>query len=409
MPNCHLCETEFETYLDFGRMPIANGFLTEEEFDDEYFYNLAIGQCPKCLMVQLVDFVPPEKLFHDKYPFHTSSSVKMQEHFEHWAWDIQGQLAHYDNPLVVEIGCNDGTMLRHFLRNRHIGVEPAMNMAELARQKGCRVYPSFFDEDAAEFIRSMDGRAQVIYGANVFPHIPDLHSVLRGIDLLLEPDGQVIIEEPYWPTVVSRNAFDQIYDEHYYYFTLHALERLFGHYGFECVKHRVQPTHGGSMRYTFMRNGKGIQFGGWSYRKWEAENPAVMDLQSYPDFRDRIERTAFDLGVTLCWDPKAVGYAATSKSTTVIHYCGLDPEDNISCIYDTTPNKIGKYSPGVHIPIRDYKHFKEDNPEYAVLFAWNHRREIVAKEMDWLKKGGKFIEYVPGGRLSDYSSIQSES
>jgi methylation protein EvaC len=392
--------------MDFGRMPIANGFLTEEEFEDEYFYNLAIGQCTDCLMVQLVDFVPPEKLFHDKYPFYTDSSDRMVKHFEDWAYEIKAELAHYRDPLVVELGCNDGTMLQHFVgKLRHVGVEPAMNMAEVARQRGCGVFPTFFNEETAAMIASLDSRAQIIYGANVFPHIPDLHSVMRGIELLLAHDGLLIIEEPYWPDIVSGGAFDQIYDEHYYYFNLCSLEKLCGQYGLMCINAVHYPVHGGSMRYTFTPEERPLP-SAYTYRV------RARELQTLPNlrvFRKRVNDTVDELENVIWKRGRAVvGYGATSKSTTLLNYAGIGSE-HLDYIYDTTPDKIGKFSPGMHIPIRDHKYFAEDNPDYALLLAWNHKDEIAAKEWDWLSKGGKFIEYVPEVKVSSCNTSQQPS
>ena len=207
--------------MSFGRMPIANGFLREEDFVDEFFFELCVGFCQHCTLVQLTHVVDPDKLFHGGYAYLSSISVRMADHFRLFADDVCRKHLGGNGGFVVEIGSNDGIMLQHFATRglRHLGVEPSSNVAEVARQKGISTLCEFFGETTAQAIVSEYGQADVILGANVVCHLPNIHSVLRGVDVLLKKDGVFIFEEPYLGDILDKVAYDQIYDEHVFYFS----------------------------------------------------------------------------------------------------------------------------------------------------------------------------------------------
>lgn len=400
MTPCLVCAQSIEPFISFGRMPIANGFLTAAQFPEEPFFELKTGFCDRCKMVQLTELVDQKRLFHENYAFFSSTSKRMAEHFKLFANNtIENHLKKSD-PLVVEIGSNDGIMLQYFAEAgiRHLGIEPSANVAQVAQGKGINTICSFFDEKLALDIVAANGQADVFLGANVMCHIPYLHSVAEGIKILLKPDGLLIFEDPYLGDIVEKTSYDQIYDEHAFYFSVTSVNYLFGQHDLEVVDVQSQNVHGGSMRYTLAHKGSfkineavGIQID-------KEINLGLYESETYDVLKKKIEKSRDDLMQLLKSlrkeNKRVAGYAATSKSTTVINYCGITP-DLVQYISDTTPIKQGKYSPGMHIPIRPYADFKNDYPEYALLFGWNHAEEIMEKEQDFIGSGGRWIMYIP--------------
>ena len=386
--------------MDFGRMPIANGFLSPDEFEKEYFFNLRVGFCTECKMVQLTEQVEREKMFHDHYAFFSSTSRRMATHFEQFAMDAKETLAGKADPFVAEIGSNDGIMLKHFAKDgiRHLGIEPSANVAEVAVKQGINTISRFFDEELAHAIVKKYGSADLFLGANVMCHIPTLHSVAEGIRILLKPDGLLMFEDPYLGDIIAKTSYDQIYDEHAFYFSVLSVQHLFAEHGLEVVDVKPQNVHGGSMRYVIGHKGQHpVSAAVTAQRNKELEQglarPATFDA-----FRKNVEHSRDELIRQLSQLKKdgkrVVGYAATSKSTTVTNYCGITP-DLIEFISDTTPIKQGKYSPGMHIPVRSYENFKSNYPDVALLFGWNHAEEIMDNEQAFRNAGGQWLVYVP--------------
>jgi methylation protein EvaC len=237
MPKCRICENTFDPFISFGKMPIANGFLTPEEFEKEYFYELKVGFCTKCTMVQLVEQPDRDMMFHDNYAYFSSISSKMAAHFRDFAKLVMGNYITDKNPFVVEIGSNDGIMLRHFADNgiRHLGVEPSGNVAQVAQEKGIDTLCEFFEESVAEQIKADHGQADVVVAANVMCHIPYLDSIIRGALRLLKPEGMFIFEDPYLGDIVEITSYDQIYDEHVFYFSVTSVQHLFNMHGMQVI------------------------------------------------------------------------------------------------------------------------------------------------------------------------------
>jgi methylation protein EvaC len=402
--NCRICDLAVQPFMTFGKMPIANGFLSPEDFSTEYFYELKPVFCENCLTFQIAEQPDPKKMFHSNYAFFSRTSTHMVNHFRSYAdWVISEHLSSSD-PFVVEMGSNDGAMMENFSKKkiRHLGVEPSKNVAEEARKYGINTLCSFFNLETAQKIVSAHGPADALIAANVMCHIPDLHSVAKGFDYLLKPEGVIIFEEPYLGDMIKNTAYDQIYDEHVYMFSAHSVRNIFKKYGFELIDAKPQKTHGGSMRYVLARNGnRTISKNVEKQITYEDEKKLHLK-ETYDRFREECELSRKNLVNLLQQQKKdgkrVVGYAATSKSTTILNYCGIGP-DLIEFISDTTPIKHGKYSPGVHIPVHSYHKLQNKYPDSLVLFAWNHKEEIMAKESSFLENGGEWITYVPHASL----------
>src|SRR5215472_15544642 len=359
--HCRVCETRIAPFMSFGRMPIANGFRRPEETSDEYFFELAPAFCTPCGMFQLMEQPQPEKMFHEQYAFYSSTSRYMQRHFESLAHSaISGVLAGRDDPFVVELGSNDGIMLQHFKARGlgHLGVEPSANVAEVARKQGVSTISAFFDRRLADRIAAEQGSADAILAANVMCHIPDLPGVAAGVQRLLKRDGVFIFEDPYLGDMIAKTSYDQIYDEHVFIFSATSVRRAFAPFGLELVDVAPQVTHGGSMRYTIAP--KGSRKASESVDQ-QLTKEAVLGLdraETYLKFKTNCESSRIGLTQTLerlrGQGKRIVGYGATSKSTTVINYCKIPPEQ-IEFISDTTPIKQGRLSPGAHIPVRPWR------------------------------------------------------
>jgi methylation protein EvaC len=335
-------------------------------------------------------------MFHDQYAFFSRSSAHMQRHFRDYAdWVCDHQLKG-NAPFVVEIGSNDGVMLENFSKRgiRHLGIEPSANVAAVARSHGVNTVVRFFGVEAAADVVREHGRASALIAANVMCHIPDLHGIARGADMLLNADGVLIFEEPYLGAMIEKTSYDQIYDEHVFIFSALAIANIFGPYGLALVDLLEQGTHGGSMRYVLAR--KGTRKSSPAVEKIMArERAAGLHLpRTFKAFRQACEASKDRLMRSLVDEKKAgrrvVGYGATSKSTTILNYCCIGP-DLIEYISDTTPIKQGKFTPGMHIPVRPYSAFVEDYPDTALLFAWNHRTEIMEKEKRFADLGGRWL------------------
>jgi methylation protein EvaC len=355
-------------------------------------------------MVQLLEQPTPEQMFHDAYAFFSSTSTRMAAHFEELALHTMRDHLRGNDPFVVEIGSNDGILLRHFARKglRHLGVEPSMNVAEAASANGVRTRCAFFNNELAESIAGDDGRADVVLAANVMCHVADINSVISGIHCLLKPAGLLIFEDPYLGDIVRMTSYDQIYDEHAYYFSVTSVSNLLSLHGMSVVDIAPQAVHGGSMRY-IESNSRGMGPSERVTRRLAQEQEMGLgDVTTFHRLRDRIERSRSELMAVLnrlrTEGRRVVGYGATSKSTTVTNYCGITPE-HIEFISDTTPIKQGKFSPGAHIPVRSHTNFQESYPDYALLFAWNHADEIMANEGAFRDAGGQWVTYVPDVRI----------
>jgi methylation protein EvaC len=401
---CRICGGTVSEFFDFGRQPVSNAFLKPSEVDREVFYRLAVGICSTCTMVQLSNELPREAMFHEDYPYRSSESTVMRRHFGELAGTLLRTELTGPDPFAVEIGCNDGIMLKTISDAgvRHLGVDPSGGAANAAAAKGIDVRIDFFEEATAKEIRTAHGPADVIFSANTFSHIAYIDSIFRGIDALLGDNGLFVFEDRYLGDIVENNYFDQIYDEHFYLFSLHSVKAMVEHFGFELVDAQRLSVHGGAVRYSVAR--PGARTPGAALPQLLAHERALglTDHAKLARFADNINRTKKEL-VALLTELRSkgyrvVGYGATSKSATVLNYCGIGA-DLVEAVCDSTPEKQGKLTPGAHLPVIEPARFAADYPDYALLFAWNHAQEILAKEQEFTARGGRWICYVPEVRI----------
>jgi methylation protein EvaC len=392
---CKITRKKIDPFMSFGRMPVANGFLRENQFNNEFFFNMEIGFSEDLSLLQLNEHPKPDMMFNENYPFFTGSSEQMKLHFKKYAdWIKKYHPSKINN--IIEIGSNDGTFLKNFITDdcNALGFEPSKSVADRAIENNIRTVNEFFNKNSAASQKSFVNNTDLICAANVICHVPDLTNLIHSVDMLLNHKGLFVFEEPYLGSMFEKISYDQIYDEHIFIFSVTSVKKIFKLFDMELIDVYPQVTHGGSMRYVIGRkNNHKISNNVHIQLKNERMNN-LDNISSCNIFKKKCElskiKTREDLLKFKEDNYKIAGYAATSKSTTVLNYCNIDNKI-IDYICDTTPEKIGKFSPGTHIPIVEMSHFKKFIPDVAYLFAWNHKDEILAKEK---KYKGKWFSHV---------------
>ena len=397
MGKCKITKKKNFDVINFGKMPIANGFLNQKHFNQEFFFDMGVSFSEDISLLQLNDHPKPKMMFNKNYPFFTSSSEFMKKHFAMYSdWVKKKYLK--PGSKIIEIGSNDGTFLSNFLKSEieHVGFEPSKNVSLIAKKNGVNSLSDFFCKKNIHKASKFIGKTDIICGANVVCHIPNLVEFIETCDLFLNKSGKIIFEEPYLGSMYKRVSYDQIYDEHIFIFSVSSIKKIFNMFDFQLIDVLPQITHGGSMRYIIGRKGEIVSNRVKKHLENERKNN-IDNLKGAIKFKKDCELSKEKLleklykikkkGKAIC------GYGATSKSTTILNYCDIGP-DMIDCIFDTTVNKIGKFSPGKHIPIKDHKFFSKKFYDYSFLFAWNHKKEIEKKEKKYLKIGGKWITHL---------------
>jgi SAM-dependent methyltransferase len=389
--NCKITNKKLTPIMSFGKMPIANGFLDKDAFSKEFFFEMSIGFSDDLSLLQLMDHPKPEMMFNENYPFFTSSSKYMINHFEKYSnWIIDNYPN--NNKRLIEIGSNDGTFLSNFKRKNFetIGFEPSSNVSDVAKKKGLNSVNEFFNTESVKKFKNFLNETDIICAANVICHVPDLGNLFEAVDLCLNKNGIFIFEEPYMGSMFSKISYDQIYDEHIYMFSASSISKICKLYDMELVNVIKQETHGGSLRYICARKNAHKINSNVQKLLDEEKNNNLDNSQSCFKFKQNCEESKLKLRKKLfdfkSSGKKICGYAATSKSTTILNYCDIGP-DIIDYICDTTKEKIEKFSPGKHIPIKSMDYFYENLPDVAFLFAWNHKKEIFEKEKKFSKTG----------------------
>jgi len=378
-------------FLNLGKQPIANGFLYKDQIKDEYFYNLGVAFDEETKLVTQTEYVDPPLMFNDGYVYRGSMSQTMREHFKSLCETFSS------NTKILEIGSNDGVFIKNLNPKFTISVEPCSNFAKETQDMGYTTYPEFWTQELSNKILKNHGKQDIIFAANCICHIPDLDQTFNAIKSLLSDDGTFIFEDPSLAEVINNNSYDQIYDEHPHVFSVIALDNLLKRNGLQIVKVENLQVHGGSNRIFAKKIGSKVDKSVELSKSYER----ILGLDQFKTFKrfaQRVEQSKEDLIrlLTQCKkeNKKVISYGATSKSTTVFNYCNIDSE-LISYITDTTPEKQGKLSPGMHIPVISPEQGFDDTVDFAYLGAWNFIKEISKKEHKYLDRGGKFITHVP--------------
>ena len=370
--------TKADEEIDFGNMPIANAFY-KDKIKHETF-NMSVGFFESCKLVQLKTQPEAADMFNENYAFITGTSQSMVKHFHEIADKLNKILSWSSSSVVMEIGCNDGSFLEKVMdyTKNTVGVEPSANVAEMAKEKGIDTYVQFFGSNFSES-EKLKNTVDTIYAANCICHIPDINYVFATAEKLLNDSGYFVYEDPYLGSMLSLGSFDQIYDEHTYIFSVTSVAKLAKKHNLHLVDCEWIPTHGGSMRYFISKEKKAVSK---NIKKWLKYEDIFININSFKFFKDQIKFSGEVLKSKLLSYKengiKVYGFGATSKSTTIMNYFGID-NNLIEKIYDNSPTKIGCITPITNIPIVSDSQWDSDKPEVVFLFAWNHRKEIEKK------------------------------
>ena len=399
---CRLCKSKnLKLVLDLGKSPLPNALLKKSQRKKgELSFPLKVNFCPKCNQVQLSHVVSPELMFR-KYAYVSSTSPVMMAHFQEYADTVFKKLKLKKGDLVVELGSNDGFLLKQFkkLGTRVLGIDPARNIAAIATKEGITTLPQFFNSNVAKKVVKKYGKAKVITANNVFAHIHDLDEVVEGVKELLHENGVFIIEFPYLIDFIDENVFDAVYHEHLSYLAIKPLDKFFKSFGmqiFDCFR---TPVQGGSIRI-FVKKQTGIYQPTKKVTKLlELEKKKKLDqIQTYLEFAKKVQATKKSLKALLAklkkQNKNIVGYGAPGRSTTLFNYCGIDNKI-LDYIVDDNPLKLGLYTPGSHIPIFDIIQIQKTNPDYVLISSWNYAKPIIKKLNNYKRSGGKFIIPLP--------------
>lgn len=404
---CRFCGTALRhSFVDLGVQPPANYYVRPEDAGKaERFYPLHAYVCEGCLLVQLEAFQTPDELFGD-YAYFSSYSDSWVSHAERYAEAMIPRLGLGPKSQVVEIASNDGYLLQHF-KNRGVpvlGVEPAANVAAVAESKGIPSLVRFFGVETAKAMRAQGQAADLLLGNNVLAHVPDLNDFVAGMAIVLKPEGTLTMEFPHLLRLVAGVQFDTIYHEHFSYFSLHTVEKVFARHGIELFDVEELPTHGGSLRIFGRHRGRGPIGAAVAAVKAKERAAGLDRIEGYAGFADTVARTKRALLAFLIAakndGKRVVGYGAPAKGNTLLNYCGVRG-DFLDYTVDASPHKQGLLLPGTRIPIHAPQRILETRPDYVLILPWNIADEIMGKMAAIRSWGGRFVVPVPEARVLD--------
>jgi SAM-dependent methyltransferase len=401
LKSCRSCgSTELSLVIDLGSQPLANNLLPSLDMvRHEPRFPLNVKVCRACWLMQLGFSVPPVRMFSE-YLYFSSFSEGMLRHAAEAAARYVREKELGPNSFVVEVASNDGYLLRNFVAQKVpcLGVEPAENIAEVARQAGVETVCRFFGRETAVEIRGQRGHADLILGNNVFAHAPDTNDFVAGIAELLAQDGWAVLEFPYGVDMLHKVEFDTIYHEHFFYLTLTPLVPLFARHGLEIFGVERLAIHGGSLRLFVGHAGRQVARPAVAELLTQEARLGVGEPAFYAEFALAAEgvRTAL---IAFLREQKAAGktvaaYGASAKGSTLLNYLG-EPARDISFIADRSTYKQGKLSPGMQVPVVPAEELTRRRPDYALLLVWNFAAEIVSQQQTYLDQGGVFVIPLP--------------
>lgn len=400
---CRFCGAELRNLvLDLGMSPLANSNISAEQLSQaERFFPLRVFLCEECFLMQLEEFETPENIFTE-YAYFSGFSESWLQHARDYTDMAVQRFGLNKNSQVIEVASNDGYLLQYFVEKGIpvLGIEPAANIAEVARKKNVPTQVNFFGEQTARQMASEGMSADLIIGNNVLAHVPRLNDFVRGLKIVLKPDGIVTLEFPHLLQLMQGNQFDTIYHEHFSYFSLTAALKLFSRHQLAIFDVDELPTHGGSLRIYVRHSGDGS--GTVESRVMELKQREIaggLDRASgYQEFSERVRETKRKLLEFLITVKRAgksvVGYGAPAKGNTLLNYCGVRG-DFIDYTVDRSPYKQGLFLPGTHIPVLAPEKILETRPDYLLLLPWNLKHEIMKQMASIREWGGQFIIPIP--------------
>jgi SAM-dependent methyltransferase len=390
------------TFVDLGISPLANSYLKPEDLDRmEPHYPLCVYVCDACYLVQLPVFESPENIFGD-YAYFSSFSESWLKHAEAYTELMMERFGLNQKSQIIEIASNDGYLLQYFKKREIpvLGIEPAQNVAKAAQEAGIPTLIEFFGIDLAKELIAEGKGSDLLVGNNVLAHVPGLNDFVRAMKMVLKHKGVITMEFPHLMRLMEENQFDTIYHEHFSYFSLITVEKVFAKQGLCIFDVEELPTHGGSLRIYARHEedlsrpvGQRVA----NLRK-EEEDKGFTKLEFYQAFSEKVKvtkRNILDFLIKAKREGKSiVGYGAPAKGNTLLNYCGIRT-DFIDYTVDRSPHKQGYFLPGTHIPIYHPDKIKETSPDYLFILPWNLRDEIMGQMAHIREWGGKFIVPIP--------------
>jgi hypothetical protein len=401
---CRFCGTHLETtFVDLGTSPLCQDHVRPEDFNKaEACYPLHAYVCSECFLVQVGEFVEPANVFRSDYAYFSSYSPSWLRHAKQYTDLVAGRFKLNSDSLVVEVASNDGYLLQYFLEKDVpvLGIEPAQNVADHAREKGIRTLSKFFGAATAREVSKSYGFADLLIGNNVLAHVPDINDFVAGLAIMLKHGGVITMEFPHLLQLMANNQFDTIYHEHFSYLSFWTVERIFAHHGLTLFDVQELPTHGGSLRI-YARHTTATELAVTDavpeLRNRELA-AGVCDLGFYADFEEKTKETKRKLLEFLIEAKRAgktvVGYGAPGKGNTLLNYCGIRT-DFVDYTVDLNPHKQGNFLPGTRIPIYHPHHILETRPDYVLILPWNLREEIMEQMAIIREWGGQFVVPIP--------------
>lgn len=401
--DCRFCNSKIRhSFVDLGLSPLCETFIEGSQLNQmEAFFPLHAIICEQCLLVQLDEYVTPEEIYTE-YAYFSSYSDSWLAHAKKYTEDVSKRFGIGSDQSVIEIASNDGYLLQHFVNKGVpvLGIEPAANVAAVAREKGIPTEIRFFGTQTARHIKQSHGQPDLLLGNNVLAHVPDLNDFVAGMKILLKDDGLITMEFPHLMRLMENNQFDTIYHEHFSYFSFNTVEKVFASHGLVVFDVEELSTHGGSLRI-FVRHQEDESkvVSDNVARLKSVEKARGLDrLETYLQFSEQVEATKRDLLNFLIQakrDGKSIaGYGAPGKGNTLLNYCGIR-EDFLDYTVDRSTYKHGKYTPGTRIPIFPPDKIKETRPEYLLVLPWNLLDEIVEQTAYIREWGGQWLTPIP--------------